>query len=91
MRGAVCGGRAPGLRNGFAGELGGVPDAGCPSMARAFTWGTYAYEGGGSIEILEPLAERRRLHRDGVERRRERLAGGDQVPDGGRAPLAEAW
>jgi methylmalonyl-CoA/ethylmalonyl-CoA epimerase len=52
----------------LAGELGGVPDAGCPSMARAFTWGTYAYEGGGSIEVLEPLGASGFLHRFLAER-----------------------
>ena len=52
----------------LVGELGGVPDAGCPSMARAFTWGTYAYEGGGSIEVLEPLGASGFLHRFLAER-----------------------
>ena len=52
----------------LAGELGGVPDAGSPSMAKAFTWGTYAYEGGGSIEILEPLGASGFLHRFLAER-----------------------
>ena len=52
----------------LAGELGGVPDAGCPSMARTFTWGTYAYEGGGSIEVLEPLGASGFLHRFLAER-----------------------
>ena len=52
----------------LAGELGGVPDAGCPSMARAFTWGTYAYDGGGSIEVLEPLGASGFLNRFLAER-----------------------
>ena len=39
----------------LAGELGGVPDLGGPSGP--YTWGTYRFEGGGSIEILEPLGE----------------------------------
>ncbi len=52
----------------LVGELGGVPDAGCPSMARAFTWGTYAYDGGGSIEVLEPLGASGFLHRFLAER-----------------------
>jgi hypothetical protein len=37
-------------------------------MARAFTWGTYAYEGGGSIEVLEPLGASGFLHRFLAER-----------------------
>jgi methylmalonyl-CoA/ethylmalonyl-CoA epimerase len=52
----------------LAGELGGLPDAGYPSMARAFAWGTYAYEGGGSIEVLEPLGATGFLHRFLAER-----------------------
>ncbi len=52
----------------LAGELGGVPDAGCPSVGRGFTWGAYAYEGGGSIEVLEPLGASGFLHRFLAER-----------------------
>ena len=37
-------------------------------MARAFAWGTYAYEGGGSIEVLEPLGASGFLHRFLAER-----------------------
>jgi hypothetical protein len=59
----------------LAGELGGVPDAGCPSMARAFMWGTYAYEGGGSIEVLEPLGASGFLHRFLAERLKKDLEG----------------
>jgi catechol 2,3-dioxygenase-like lactoylglutathione lyase family enzyme len=50
----------------LAGELGGVPDAGSPSGV--FTWGTYAYAGGGSIELLQPLGESGFLHRFLAER-----------------------
>ena len=50
----------------LAGELGGVPDAGDPSGA--FTWGTYAFEGGGSIEVLEPHGASGFLHRFLAER-----------------------
>jgi methylmalonyl-CoA/ethylmalonyl-CoA epimerase len=50
----------------LAGELGGVPDAGSPSGV--FRWGTYAYEGGGSIEVLEPLGASGFLHRFLAER-----------------------
>ena len=50
----------------LAGELGGVPDAGDPSGA--FTWGTYAFEGGGSIEVLEPRGAPGFLHRFLAER-----------------------
>src|SRR5262247_1291899 len=39
----------------LSGELGGIPDAGAIRSAAAFAWGTYRYEGGGSIEILEPI------------------------------------
>src|SRR5262245_38143997 len=39
----------------LAGELGGVPDAGAIRTSAAFAWGTYRYEGGGSIEVLEPI------------------------------------
>jgi catechol 2,3-dioxygenase-like lactoylglutathione lyase family enzyme len=50
----------------LAGELGGVPDVGSPSGV--FRWGTYAYEGGGSIEVLEPLGASGFLHRFLAER-----------------------
>ena len=50
----------------LAGELGGIPDAGSPSGV--FTWGTYAYAGGGSIELLQPLGESGFLHRFLAER-----------------------
>jgi len=50
----------------LAGELGGIPDAGYPSGV--FRWGTYAYEGGGSIEVLEPLGASGFLHRFLAER-----------------------
>src|SRR5215475_5251373 len=41
----------------LAGELGGVPDAGAIRTSAAFAWGTYRYQGGGSIEVLEPIGE----------------------------------
>lgn len=50
----------------LSGELGGVPDAGYPSGV--FTWGTYRFEGGGSIEIIEPLGASGFLHRFLAER-----------------------
>jgi catechol 2,3-dioxygenase-like lactoylglutathione lyase family enzyme len=50
----------------LAGELGGVPDVGSPSGV--FRWGTYAYEGGGSLEVLEPLGASGFLHRFLAER-----------------------
>ncbi len=50
----------------LAGELGGVPDVGSPSGD--FRWGTYAYEGGGSLEVLEPLGASGFLHRFLAER-----------------------
>jgi len=50
----------------LAGELGGVPDNGGPSGP--YTWGTYRFEGGGSIEILEPLGAPGFLHRFLAER-----------------------
>jgi methylmalonyl-CoA/ethylmalonyl-CoA epimerase len=46
--------------------LGGEPDAGQPSGA--FTWGTYRFEGGGAIEIMEPRGPSGFLHRFLVER-----------------------
>jgi methylmalonyl-CoA/ethylmalonyl-CoA epimerase len=45
----------------LSGELGGVPDAGQPSGV--FAWGTYRFEGGGSIEIMEPAGPSGFLHR----------------------------
>ena len=50
----------------LAGELGGVPDVGGPSGP--YTWGTYGFEGGGSIEIIEPLGASGFLHRFLAER-----------------------
>ena len=37
----------------LAGVLGGVPDSGYPSGP--FTWGTYRFDGGGCIELIEPV------------------------------------
>jgi len=50
----------------LAGELGGVPDIGGPSGP--YTWGTYRFEGGGCIEIIEPLGPPGFLHRFLAER-----------------------
>ena len=50
----------------LAGELGGIPDSGYPSGV--FTWGTYRFEGAGSIELLEPLGVDGFLHRFLAER-----------------------
>jgi methylmalonyl-CoA/ethylmalonyl-CoA epimerase len=50
----------------LAGELGGVPDIGRPSGP--YTWGTYRFEGGGCIEIIEPLGAPGFLHRFLAER-----------------------
>jgi len=50
----------------LAGELGGVPDIGGPSGP--YTWGTYRFEGGGCIEIIEPLGASGFLHRFLAER-----------------------
>ena len=50
----------------LSGELGGIPDSGHPSGP--FTWGTYRFEGGGSIEIIEPLGDSGFLHRFLAER-----------------------
>jgi len=50
----------------LAGELGGIPDAGQPSGV--FTWGTYRFEGGGSIELIEPLGPDGFAHRFLAER-----------------------
>jgi methylmalonyl-CoA/ethylmalonyl-CoA epimerase len=38
----------------LSGELGGIPEAGAARPSSAFAWGTYRFEGGGSIEVLEP-------------------------------------
>ena len=50
----------------LAGELGGVPDIGRPSGP--YTWGTYRFEGGGCIEIIEPLGASGFLRRFLAER-----------------------
>jgi catechol 2,3-dioxygenase-like lactoylglutathione lyase family enzyme len=50
----------------LAGELGGIPDAGHPSGV--FTWGTYRFEGGGSIELIEPVGPEGFVHRFLAER-----------------------
>jgi methylmalonyl-CoA/ethylmalonyl-CoA epimerase len=50
----------------LSGELGGIPDSGHPSGP--FTWGTYRFEGGGSIEIIEPLGDSGFLRRFLAER-----------------------
>lgn len=50
----------------LAGELGGEPDVGGPSGP--YTWGTYRFEGGGSLEILEPRGVAGFLHRFLAER-----------------------
>ena len=50
----------------LSGALGGIPDSGYP--IGAFTWGTYRFEGGGSIEILEPRGASGFLHRFLAER-----------------------
>jgi catechol 2,3-dioxygenase-like lactoylglutathione lyase family enzyme len=50
----------------LSGSLGGVPDTGYPS--RFYTWGTYRFQGGGSIEILEPRGSSGFLHRFLAER-----------------------
>ena len=50
----------------LAGELGGIPDAG--DSSGVFTWGAYRFEGGGSIEIIEPLGASGFLHRFLAER-----------------------
>jgi methylmalonyl-CoA/ethylmalonyl-CoA epimerase len=51
-------GRAPDL---LVGVLGGVPDRSRP--AGAFRWATWRFEGGGCIEILEPIGAEGFLHR----------------------------
>ncbi|MDO8478910.1 MAG: VOC family protein [Candidatus Rokubacteria bacterium] len=50
----------------LAGNLGGIPDSGHTSGS--FTWGTYRFDGGGSIEIIEPLGTSGFLHRFLAER-----------------------
>jgi Glyoxalase/Bleomycin resistance protein/Dioxygenase superfamily len=45
----------------LVGTLGGVPAYGQPSGA--FRWGTWTFEGGGTIEILEPMGDHGFLHR----------------------------
>lgn len=45
----------------LSGVLGGVPDAGRASAV--FRWGTWRFEGGGSIEALEPMGDDGFLHR----------------------------
>ena len=50
----------------LSGELGGVPDIGRPSGP--YTWGTYRFDGGGCIEIIEPLGPPGFLHRFLAER-----------------------
>lgn len=50
----------------LAGELGGIPDSGYPSGV--FTWGTYRFEGGGSIELIEPQGPDGFVHRFLAER-----------------------
>ena len=50
----------------LAGDLGGIPDSGHPESE--FTWGAYAFEGGGSIEVLEPLGPSGFLRRFLAER-----------------------
>lgn len=51
-------GRAPDL---LVGVLGGVPDRSRP--AGVFRWATWRFEGGGCIEILEPIGAEGFLHR----------------------------
>jgi catechol 2,3-dioxygenase-like lactoylglutathione lyase family enzyme len=50
----------------LAGLLGGIPDSGYPSGP--FTWGTYRFEGGGSIELIEPRGASGFVHRFLAER-----------------------
>src|SRR4029434_122294 len=45
----------------LAGVLGGVPDSGYPSGP--FTWGTYRFDGGGCIELIEPVGPSGFVHR----------------------------
>jgi methylmalonyl-CoA/ethylmalonyl-CoA epimerase len=46
----------------LVGALGGLPDSG-RSAGGVFGWGTWAFAGGGSIEVIEPLGEDGFLHR----------------------------
>jgi methylmalonyl-CoA/ethylmalonyl-CoA epimerase len=50
----------------LAGVLGGVPDSGYPSGP--FTWGSYRFEGGGCIELIEPVGPSGFVHRFLAER-----------------------
>ena len=50
----------------LAGVLGGVPDSGYPSGP--FTWGTYRFDGGGCIELIEPVGPSGFVHRFLAER-----------------------
>jgi methylmalonyl-CoA/ethylmalonyl-CoA epimerase len=45
----------------LAGVLGGVPDSGYPSGP--FTWGSYRFDGGGCIELIEPVGPSGFVHR----------------------------
>ena len=45
----------------LVGTLGGVPACGQPSGV--FRWGAWTFEGGGTIEILEPMGDHGFLHR----------------------------
>jgi methylmalonyl-CoA/ethylmalonyl-CoA epimerase len=45
----------------LVGILGGVPACGQPSGA--FRWGAWTFEGGGTIEVLEPMGDHGFLHR----------------------------
>jgi hypothetical protein len=50
----------------LAGELGGIPDSGYPSGP--FAWGSYRFEGGGCIELIEPRGSAGFVHRFLAER-----------------------
>jgi catechol 2,3-dioxygenase-like lactoylglutathione lyase family enzyme len=50
----------------LAGVLGGVPDSGYPSGP--FTWGSYRFDGGGCIELIEPVGPSGFVHRFLAER-----------------------
>ena len=52
----------------LSGELGGIPDAGAIRIGAAFAWGTYRYEGGGSLEVLEPIGQQGFVQRFLAER-----------------------
>jgi methylmalonyl-CoA/ethylmalonyl-CoA epimerase len=45
----------------LVGTMGGVPASGQPSGV--FRWGSWTFEGGGAIEILEPMGDHGFLHR----------------------------